>query len=197
MEPLYPKGSLSWIDTKVEPDELQVGDVVVARTKVGNLIMHTAIMRKHAVPIWKYNFAASTRINPITGKKEVQPYKHATLGMLASQAFAEGKEFFSYRKIGDGEIEACENEYDHCKVTVKVPANFLFKVPQRTIYEAHDKEQVMEAVKTANELGLNEGVDYFSADNCIFFFPLDDEIVKKIIQANFMTRNCKDAAFLE
>lgn len=43
MEPLYPKGSLSWIDTKVEPDELQVGDVVVARTKVGNLIMHRLI----------------------------------------------------------------------------------------------------------------------------------------------------------
>ena len=151
----------------------------------------TAIMRKHAVPIWKYNFAVSTRINPITGKKEPQPYKHVTLGILASQAFAEGKEFFSYREIGDGEVEACENEYDRCEVTVKVPANFLFNVPKRTIFEVHDRYHLMEAVKIANKLDLNEGVDYFSTDSCIFFFPLEDEIVKKIIQSAVITTEDK------
>ena len=43
MEPLYQKGSLSWIDTKVEPEDLRIGDVVVARLKGGSLILHRLV----------------------------------------------------------------------------------------------------------------------------------------------------------
>ena len=43
MEPLYQKGSLSWIDTKVEPGDLKIGDVVVARLKGGSLILHRLV----------------------------------------------------------------------------------------------------------------------------------------------------------
>lgn len=43
MEPLYPKGSLVWADTKVKVEDVEVGDVLVYRAPSGNLVMHKLV----------------------------------------------------------------------------------------------------------------------------------------------------------
>ena len=43
MEHLYAKGSLVWVDTKVELDTVGIGDVLVYRAPSGNLVMHRLV----------------------------------------------------------------------------------------------------------------------------------------------------------
>lgn len=43
MEPLFPKGSLVWADTKVAVDAVDIGDVLVYRAPSGNLVLHRLV----------------------------------------------------------------------------------------------------------------------------------------------------------
>lgn len=43
MEPLYAKGSLCWVDTKVKLDSVSVGDVLVYRSSTNMLVLHRLV----------------------------------------------------------------------------------------------------------------------------------------------------------
>ena len=43
MEPVYPKGSLCWVDTKVKLDSVSVGDVLVYRSPTNMLVLHRLV----------------------------------------------------------------------------------------------------------------------------------------------------------
>ena len=43
MDPLYPKGSLCWVNTKADLEKLEVGDVLVYRSPAKSLVLHRLI----------------------------------------------------------------------------------------------------------------------------------------------------------
>ena len=43
MEPLYQKGSLVWAYTRIKPDDLEIGDVVVYRANKSMIVLHRVV----------------------------------------------------------------------------------------------------------------------------------------------------------
>lgn len=43
MEPLYTEGSFVWINTRVDIDDVKMGDVLVYRSESGSLVMHRLV----------------------------------------------------------------------------------------------------------------------------------------------------------
>ena len=43
MEPTVMKGSLCWVDTKITPQEVEVGDIVVYRSPANSLVLHRLV----------------------------------------------------------------------------------------------------------------------------------------------------------
>ena len=43
MEPIYPQGSLCWMDTGVSLDSLEVGDALVYRSPANSLVLHRLV----------------------------------------------------------------------------------------------------------------------------------------------------------
>ena len=46
MEPTVMKGSLCWVDTKITPQEVEVGDIVVYRSPANSLVLHRLVDMK-------------------------------------------------------------------------------------------------------------------------------------------------------
>ena len=126
-----------------------------------------------------------------------------TPGKLAAQVAHASWAFLS-NQIKDAVVEGDDNDnliWVALCMDEKVYDEWFCGIFTKTICEAKNRNQLMKAVTIANELGLEEGVDYFLIkDNCltelepeeidengvgrtltcIGFRPLDDETAWKI-----------------
>lgn len=49
MEPIYTKGSLCWVNTRVDLDSVKVGDVLVYRSPANTLVLHRLVDKSSSV----------------------------------------------------------------------------------------------------------------------------------------------------
>ena len=49
MEPIYTKGSLCWVNTRVDLDSVEVGDVLVYRSPANTLVLHRLVEKSASV----------------------------------------------------------------------------------------------------------------------------------------------------
>ena len=49
MEPVYTKGSLCWVNTRVDLDSVEVGDVLVYRSPANTLVLHRLVEKSASV----------------------------------------------------------------------------------------------------------------------------------------------------
>lgn len=49
MEPIYTKGSLCWVNTRVDLDSVEVGDVLVYRSPANTLVLHRLVDKSASV----------------------------------------------------------------------------------------------------------------------------------------------------
>ena len=49
MEPIYTKGSLCWVNTRVDLDSVEVGDVLVYRSPANTLVLHRLVEKSVSV----------------------------------------------------------------------------------------------------------------------------------------------------
>ena len=49
MEPVYTKGSLCWVNTRVDLDSVEVGDVLVYRSPANTLVLHRLVDKSSSV----------------------------------------------------------------------------------------------------------------------------------------------------
>ena len=48
MEPIYTKGSLCWVNTRVDLDSVEVGDVLVYRSPANTLVLHRLVEKERS-----------------------------------------------------------------------------------------------------------------------------------------------------
>ena len=49
MEPIYTKGSLCWVNTRVDLDSVEIGDVLVYRSPANTLVLHRLVDKSSSV----------------------------------------------------------------------------------------------------------------------------------------------------
>ena len=49
MEPVYTKGSLCWVNTRVDLDSVEIGDVLVYRSPANTLVLHRLVDKSSSV----------------------------------------------------------------------------------------------------------------------------------------------------
>ena len=149
---------------------------LAAQVSHASMAFLTVSIREKAKPIWRYQTMPSTRINPLTGKKESRSYKRADLSLFAKQAYETGKETFTVRPVDPekplSDLELCENEIAayHCDLTIDrdLYEQWIQAIFTKTICEARNRNHLMKAVTLAEELSLKEGMDFFLIkDNCL------------------------------
>lgn len=149
---------------------------LAAQVSHASMAFLTVQIRKNAKKVWKYKTLPIPKKDHITGEEKPVWYRRTDLGRFAAEAMAEGKTHFTYRPVDPedpyGELERCENEYDHYRATVDIPCDvyeeWIQGIFTKTICEAKNRNQLMKAVTLAEELGLKEGEDFFLIrDNCL------------------------------
>ncbi|MBR0094573.1 MAG: signal peptidase I [Synergistaceae bacterium] len=53
MEPMYAKGSLCWVDTHVDLESLEAGDVIIYRSNTNLVVMHRLIEKSGDIAVMK------------------------------------------------------------------------------------------------------------------------------------------------
>ena len=48
MEPIYTKGSLCWVNTRVDLNSVEIGDVLVYRSPANTLVLHRLVEKEHS-----------------------------------------------------------------------------------------------------------------------------------------------------
>ena len=151
----------------------------------------------------------SYTIDPITGEKRLKEYIHPELKVFAINAFNNGEDYFTCRRVDSGEAfekyELCDNVFLGyvCGGIIEkdVYEQWFCGSFTKTICEAKNRNQLLKAVDLGKNLGLQEGLDFFLIkDNCltelepeeidengigrtltcIGFRPLPDEIAHQI-----------------
>lgn len=100
-----------------------------------------------------------------------QMYRHPDLYHLAIAAQERGDEFFHAKKQEDGHIRECKPE-PYYRTTFDIDVGIFEGWIQgsftKVVCEARNRDQLLKATTIAQELGLEEGKDYFLIkDNCL------------------------------
>lgn len=142
------------------------------------------------------------------GKKSPQMYKRGDLDTWAREARIRGEDCFYTRPVDPnnpyGELELCEPRYHyetHMTIDNKLYEEWLGGLFTKVVCEAKNKNQLLKAVRMAEELGLVEGKDFFIIRDscktelepeefdengygwtmtCIGFRPMEQEVMEKI-----------------
>lgn len=135
---------------------------LAAQVAHGSMAFLTSQIKRNAVCSDKTKF-------PVT--KTPYMYRHPDLYNLAIAAHQEGKEWFYARKNEDGRIIPCEPDPWYV-ATLEFKADLYEGWIQgsftKVVLEAKNRNQLLKAVEIAQELGLEEGRDYFLIkDNCL------------------------------
>lgn len=102
-----------------------------------------------------------------------QMYKRADLSQMALDAFNDGKDGFYARPVNSanpyGPLEPCEPDYEYiCEMQIdkNLYENWLGGIFTKVVCEAKNYNAIMKAVRIAEELGLQEGKDFFLIKDC-------------------------------
>ena len=157
-------------------------DLNMSPGKLAGQVSHASMafltekIRKNAKKVWKYRTLQVKTKSFITGEDKPQWYRRADIGKFAAEAMAEEKSFVTYRPVDPdnpyGKLERCENEYDHYRASIDIPCEvyeeWIQGIFTKTICEARNRNHLLKAVTMAEELGLQEDVDFFLIkDNCL------------------------------
>ena len=142
------------------------------------------------------------------GKKTPQFYKRGDLDTWAREARIRGEDYFYTRPVDPnnpyGELELCEpsHHYETCmKIDSQLYEEWLGGIFTKVVCEAKNKNQLLKAVRMAEELGMVEDRDFFIIKDCclteltpeefdengvgrtitcIGFRPMEQEVMEKI-----------------
>lgn len=142
------------------------------------------------------------------GKKNPQMYKRGDLDTWAREARIRGEDYFYTRPVDPnnpyGELELCEPSYHyetHMTIDNKLYEEWMGGLFTKVVCEAKNKNQLLKAVRMAEELGFAEGKDFFIIRDscktelepeefdenghgwtmtCIGFRPMEQENMEKI-----------------
>ena len=137
-----------------------------------------------------------------------QRYKRADLYCWAEEARKNGQDYFYARPVDPenpyGPMELCESSYHYAtrmNIDKKLYEEWLGGIFTKVVCEAKNKNQLLKAVRIAEELGLVENKDFFIIRDCcltdiepeefdengvgrtitcIGFRPMEQEIMEKI-----------------
>ena len=111
-------------------------------------------------------------ISPI-GTDTYMMYKRADLTKWSKEAFERGEDGFYTRPVNPndpyGELELCEpNHQYHCEMNIdkELYEGWLGGIFTKVVCEAKNYNAIMKAVRIAEELGLQEGKDFFLIKDC-------------------------------
>jgi signal peptidase I len=88
MEPIYTKGSLCWVNTRVDLDSVEVGDVLVYRSPANTLVLHRLVDK---------SFSVDTSSLPVTMQGDANSMSQDVT--LSSINFI-GRETFTIPRLG-------------------------------------------------------------------------------------------------
>jgi PTH2 family peptidyl-tRNA hydrolase len=159
---------------------------------------HTGKCIENRYPAWE---------NPPKNTKP-QLYKRMDLYNWAEEARNKGQTYFYARPVDpadpNGQLELCEPTYHyetHMELDTKLYEEWLGGIFTKVVCEAKNKNQLLKAVRLAEELGLVEDKDFFIIRDCclteltpeefdengigrtitcIGFRPMEQEIMEKI-----------------
>lgn len=177
---------------------------LAAQVSHASMAYFTTLIRNNTSMVVENRF----RAKETPASKQPMLYKRQDLSQWAREAFERGDEFFYARPVDPtkkyGELELCEPSFHY--ITTFQPDTDIFDgwingIFTKTVCEARNRNQLMKAVTIAQELGLQEGKDYFLIKDacltelqpeevdengvgrtltCIGFKPLPDEVAHQI-----------------
>lgn len=116
----------------------------------------------------------TTQINPVTNEKFPMTYKRTDLTQFAKEAFEAGKKCFYVKPVDPsdpyGKLELCEPSYYYeakLKLETGLYEKWIAGSFTKVVLEAKNKNKLLKAKELAEEIGLQEGTDFFLIkDNC-------------------------------
>lgn len=190
-------------------------DLQMSAGKLASQVCHASMafissrIREDTYEVRKRMPLPSYTIDPVTGEKRPKEYIHPDLKIFAINAFNDGEDYFTCRRVNSaesfGKYELCDNEFLGyvCGAIIDkdVYEQWFCGSFTKTICEAKNRNQLLKAVDFAKDMGLQEGLDFYQIkDNCltelepeefeengigrtltcIGFRPLPDDIAHKI-----------------
>lgn len=190
---------------------------LAAQVSHASMAFLTTMIKAQVEPVWKYKELPCVEWHPkdywndnrlVVGlEKFPKSYTHPDLNKFSHEAFAEGKEVFyvqnksaknpfcsGFERILENKIKGYHSRLNMSKGLYEQWINGSFT---KVILEAKNKGQLLKAVTMAEEIGWQEGEDFFLIrDNCytelqpededgrtltcIGFRPMDNEMIDKI-----------------
>lgn len=151
---------------------------------------------------------SKTRLRAIDDEGKPMLYMRPDLSRIAQECFERGEPYFyvkaKYESEPYGELILCENEPEYCTHFLwdtELYEQWIAGKFTKTVCVAKNKNQLLEVIDKATELGLKEGRDYFlikdaclttlepeeidENDNgytltCIGFKPLPDDVAHEL-----------------
>lgn len=147
----------------------------------------------------------------VAGHGECVYYLRSDLQKMAEQAEKEGKHYFCVKPANPdaphGKLVLCDDEYQYqtnFQVTNDLFEQYIAEPINRTVTAVENIQQLLDVIKLAQDLGLQEGFDYFPICQdqydtnpwieqcgnhviyrglvCIGFKPLSDDIVERLTE---------------
>lgn len=151
---------------------------LAAQVSHGSMAFLTAQIRRKAHKVLKYPIHAHPSYkfggNP-TDMIRTADYRRADLSQWAQEAYERGEPLFYTRPIPGQDdpykLELCKPEYEYTAelfFDTDLYEGWIEGAFTKVICEAKNRTHLMKAVTHAEELGLNEGEDFFLIkDNCL------------------------------
>lgn len=129
----------------------------------------TRMIQKNAIKVDENRYAAWE------DKEEGEPqlYKRSDLHTWAKEARGRGEDYFYAKPVAPtnpyGELELCEPNH-HYQVNMSIDKDlyeqWIGGIFTKIVCEAKNKNQLMKAVKIAEEMGMKENEDFFIIKDC-------------------------------
>lgn len=149
---------------------MSVGKISVQISHASMAFLSTMI-RENTV-VQRIHYYPARAIGP-DGNPCPQMYKRTDLSLMALDAFDAGKDGFYARPVNPdnpyGPLEPCEPDYEYiCEMQIdkNLYENWLGGIFTKVVCEAKNYNAIMKAVRIAEELGLQEGKDFFLIKDC-------------------------------
>lgn len=142
-----------------------------AQVSHASMAFLSTMIRENTV-MQRIHYYPARAIGP-DGKPCPQMYKRTDLSLMALDAFDAGKDSFYVRPVNPenpyGPLEPCDPDYTYtCEMQIdkNLYENWLGGIFTKVVCEAKNYNAIMKAVRIAEELGLQEGKDFFLIKDC-------------------------------
>lgn len=144
---------------------------ISAQISHASMAFLSTMIRENTV-VQRIHYYPARSIGP-DGNPCPQMYKRTDLSLMALDAFDSGKDGFYARPVNPdnpyGPLEPCEPDYEYiCEMQIdkNLYENWLGGIFTKVVCEAKNYNAIMKAVRIAEELGLQEGKDFFLIKDC-------------------------------